>query len=73
MNFYSGFLSQDYRNAQKAMEPEINREIEALKAKNQAEGRETTQRRWKWCTATESSGLICGVKICLASPHHVAL
>jgi membrane dipeptidase len=43
VNFYSGFLSQDYRNAQKAMEPEVKREIEALKAKNKAEGRETTQ------------------------------
>lgn len=43
VNFYSAFLSQDYRNAQKSMEPEVNKEIEALKAKNKAEGRETTQ------------------------------
>ena len=43
VNFYSGFLSQEYRNAQKAMEPEVKSEIEALKAKNKSEGRETTQ------------------------------
>ena len=43
VNFYSAFLSQDYSNAQKAMEPEVKREIEALKAKNRAEHRETTQ------------------------------
>jgi membrane dipeptidase len=43
VNFFSGFLSQDYRNAQRAMEPEVNREIAALKAKDKAEGRETTQ------------------------------
>jgi membrane dipeptidase len=43
VNFFSGFLSQDYRNAQLAMEPEVNREIEALKTKDKSEGRETTQ------------------------------
>ncbi len=43
VNFYSGFLSQAYRDAQKAMEPEVEKEIEALKAKNKAEGKETTQ------------------------------
>ena len=43
VNFYSGFLSQAYRDAQKAMEPEVEKEIDALKAKNKAEGRETTQ------------------------------
>ncbi len=43
VNFYSAFLSQDYCNAQKAMEPEVKREIEALKAKNRAEDKETTQ------------------------------
>jgi membrane dipeptidase len=41
--FFSGFLSQDYRNAQKAMEPEVKHEIEALKSKDKSEGRETTQ------------------------------
>jgi membrane dipeptidase len=43
VNFYSGFLSQAYRDAQKAMEPEVQKEIDALKAKNKAEGKETTQ------------------------------
>ncbi len=39
VNFYSGFVSQEYRNAQKAMQPEVDREIEELKGKAQAEGR----------------------------------
>jgi membrane dipeptidase len=43
VNFYSAFLSQDYRNALKAIEPEVKKQIDALKAKNKAEGRETTQ------------------------------
>ncbi len=43
VNFYSAFLSEDYRNALKAMEPEVEKEIDALKAKDKAEGRETTQ------------------------------
>jgi membrane dipeptidase len=43
LNFYSAFLSQDYRNALKAMEPEVQKEIDALKAKDKAEGKETTQ------------------------------
>jgi membrane dipeptidase len=43
VNFYSAFLSQDYRNALKAMEPEVEKEIDAVKAKNKAEGKETTQ------------------------------
>ncbi len=43
VNFYSAFLSQDYRNALKAIEPEVQKEIDALKAKNKAEGKETTQ------------------------------
>ena len=43
VNFYSAFLSQDYRNALKAIEPEVEKEIDALKAKNKAEGKETTQ------------------------------
>ena len=40
VNFYSGFVSQEYRNAQKAMQPEVDREIAALKDKAKAEGRE---------------------------------
>ena len=43
VNFYSAFLSEDYRKAQKAMEPEVQKQIDALKAKNKAEGKETTQ------------------------------
>jgi membrane dipeptidase len=43
VNFYSGFLSQAYRDAQKTMEPEVQKEIDALKAKNKAEGREMAQ------------------------------
>jgi membrane dipeptidase len=43
VNFYSAFLSQDYRKAQKAMEPEVEKQIDALKAKNKADGKETTQ------------------------------
>jgi membrane dipeptidase len=43
VNFYSAFISQDYRNALKAIEPEVQKQIEALKEKNKAEGKETTQ------------------------------
>ena len=39
VNFYSGFVSQEYRNAQKAMEPEMKKAVDDLKAKAQAEGR----------------------------------
>jgi membrane dipeptidase len=42
VNFYSGFLSQSYLDAQKAIEPEVNKQIDELKAKNKAEGKETT-------------------------------
>ena len=42
VNFYSGFVSQEYRNAQRAMTPEIQKEIAALKAKAGAEGRDVT-------------------------------
>ena len=43
VNFYSGFLSQAYRDAQKALEPEVKKQIEELKAKNKAAGKETHQ------------------------------
>ena len=43
VNFYSAFLSQQYRDAQKAMQPELQKEIDALKAKNKAAGKETPQ------------------------------
>jgi membrane dipeptidase len=42
VNFYSGFLSQQYRDAQKAMEPEAKKQIQAVKDKAKAEGREAT-------------------------------
>jgi membrane dipeptidase len=42
VNFYSAFLSQDYRNAQKAMQPEVDKAVAALKAKAKAAGRDTT-------------------------------
>jgi len=43
VNFYSGFVSQKYRDAQKAMAPEIGRAKAELKAKNKAAGHETPQ------------------------------
>jgi membrane dipeptidase len=39
VNFYSGFLSQAYRDAQKALEPEMNKAIQALKDQAIAEGK----------------------------------
>jgi membrane dipeptidase len=42
VNFYSGFLSQSYRNAQMAMEPEADKAVQALKDKAKAEGKELT-------------------------------
>jgi membrane dipeptidase len=39
VNFYSGFLSQDFRNAQVAQAPERDKAIDALKAKYSAEGK----------------------------------
>jgi membrane dipeptidase len=42
VNFYSGFVSQAYRNAQLAMEPEVKKAVDDLKAKAKAEGRELT-------------------------------
>lgn len=42
VNFYSGFLSQDYRNAQKALKPEIDKAIQELKEKDKAEGKEVS-------------------------------
>jgi membrane dipeptidase len=40
VNFYSGFLSQSWRDAQKAIEPEAEKAIQALKDKAKAEGKE---------------------------------
>jgi len=42
VNFFSGFISQKYRDAQKAMMPEVDRQVAELKAKAKAEGREAT-------------------------------
>jgi len=39
VNFYSGFLSQDYRNAQLAQQPEVDKAVKALKDKAKAEGK----------------------------------
>ena len=40
VNFYSGFISQDYRNAMAKIQPEVDKEIQAYKDKAKAEGRE---------------------------------
>ncbi len=44
VNFYSAFISQQYREAQRAMRPEVDKAIEALKAKAKSEGREASQK-----------------------------
>ncbi len=43
VNFYSAFVSQEYRNAQKAMEPEVKAAVQTLKDKAKAEGKEASQ------------------------------
>jgi len=43
VNFYSGYVSQKYHDAQMAMDPEIKKAKAALVAKNKAEGHETQQ------------------------------
>lgn len=43
VNFYSGYVSQKYRNAQLAMAPEIAQAKAELQAKNTAAGRKTPQ------------------------------
>jgi membrane dipeptidase len=40
VNFYSGFVSQQYRDAMKAIDPETKKEVQALKDKAKAEGRD---------------------------------
>jgi membrane dipeptidase len=42
VNFYSGFVSQAYRNAQLAQEPEVKKAVQDLKDKAKAEGKELT-------------------------------
>jgi membrane dipeptidase len=40
VNFYSGFISQTYCDAQKAMEPEVEKAVQGLKDKAKADGKE---------------------------------
>jgi len=42
VNFYSGFVSQAYRDAQKAMQPEVDKAVDELKAKAKADGSDQT-------------------------------
>jgi membrane dipeptidase len=42
VNFYSAFISQAYRNADKAQKPEVDKAVQQLKDKAKAEGREIT-------------------------------
>jgi membrane dipeptidase len=42
VNYYSAFLSQAYRNAQKAQKPEVDKAVQDLKDKAKAEGRQVT-------------------------------
>jgi len=53
VNFYSAFISQAYRDAQKAQKPEMDKAVQALKDKYKAEGKEAPavevsklQRQW---------------------------
>ena len=43
VNFYSAFISQTYRDALKALEPEAKKAVDALKEKYKAEGKEAPQ------------------------------
>jgi membrane dipeptidase len=40
VNFYSAFISQQYRDAQKAQQPEVQKAVQALKDKYKAEGKD---------------------------------
>jgi len=42
VNFYSAFVSQAYRNAQRAQKAEVDKAVAGLKAKAKAEGRQLT-------------------------------
>ena len=42
VNFYSAFLSQNYRDAMRAIQPEVDKAVADLKAKAKAEGRDRT-------------------------------
>lgn len=43
VNFYSAFISQSYRNALKAIQPEADKAVQSLKVKYKAEGKEAPQ------------------------------
>jgi membrane dipeptidase len=43
VNFFSGFISQDYRNALKAMEPEVDKAVQDLKDTSKAEGKDVSE------------------------------
>ncbi len=56
VNFYSGFISQPYRDAQKAMEPEVNKAVAELVAKPQRPVEATRRPRGGLhCTAPSTS------------------
>ena len=42
VNFYSAFISQAYRDAQKAQKPEVDKAVQDLKDKAKADGKEVT-------------------------------
>jgi membrane dipeptidase len=42
VNFYSGFLSQSYRDASRAQQPQVDKAVANLKAKFKADGKEIT-------------------------------
>ncbi len=42
VNFYSGFISQRYRDAQRAMKPEVDRAVAAMKAAAKTDGSDQT-------------------------------
>lgn len=44
VNFYSAFISQQYRDAQKAQAPEVDKAVGALKSRARSEGREATEK-----------------------------
>lgn len=44
VNFYSAFVSQKYRDAQKAMQPEVDKAVQDLKDKYKAEGKEAPEK-----------------------------
>jgi membrane dipeptidase len=43
VNFFSGFISQQYRDAQKAMQPGVDKAVQELRDKYKAEGKEPPQ------------------------------